>query len=307
MKLLDYYQNKLNNMIKEDEFNFIKKYLSLNIMKRLKEITYLCGMEYASNDIYSFKEEISRYDHSLNVAMLTWIFSKDKKSTLAALFHDISTPCFSHVIDYMNKDYEKQDSTEEYTEKILKSDSNLKELLYNDCIDIDDVVNFKKYSIVDTVRPKLCADRIDGIILTGMSWSGEVDKSIIDIIIDNMDVYINEDGEKEIGFNNKNSALTSLRINDGINKLCQSKSDYYMMQLLADIIKKAIERKCISYDDLYLYGEEYILRKLDTISDSEFRFKLFEFYNIHNNDIPDIEIPKLKVRSIRPLVDGKRI
>lgn len=59
-------------------------------------------------------------------------------------FHDIATPCFSHVIDYMNQDYEKQESTEEYTEHILESDKYLIECLREDDIDINEIINFKK-------------------------------------------------------------------------------------------------------------------------------------------------------------------
>lgn len=92
---------------------FLNKYLKVPILLRLKKVGYFCGMDYASRDIYDFPEYVSRYDHSLSTALITWYFTKDKKATIAALFHDISTPCFSHVIDYMNKDYSKQESTEE--------------------------------------------------------------------------------------------------------------------------------------------------------------------------------------------------
>ena len=98
--------------------DFLNKYLKTPCLTRLKKVGYFCGMDYASKNIYNFKENITRYDHSLTVALLTWKCTKDKKATLAGLFHDIATPCFSHVIDYMNKDYENQESTEEYTEKI---------------------------------------------------------------------------------------------------------------------------------------------------------------------------------------------
>ena len=76
----------------------------------------------------NFKEYITRYDHSINVALITWKCTYSKEQTLAALFHDVATPCFSHVIDYMNKDYETQESTEEYTERIIKQDLLLLEL-----------------------------------------------------------------------------------------------------------------------------------------------------------------------------------
>ena len=91
---------------------FLKKYLEVPTLKRLKEIGYFCGMDYASKDIYNFKEYITRYDHSLTVALLVYRLTKNKEATIAGLFHDISTPCFSHVIDYMNKDYSKQETAE---------------------------------------------------------------------------------------------------------------------------------------------------------------------------------------------------
>ena len=109
--------------------SFLNKYLELKILKRLKRVGYFCGMDYGSKHIYDFGYKISRYDHSLTTALITWKFTKDKRQTLLALFHDVSTPCFSHVIDYMNKDYENQESTEEKTEIILKSSRKLKQLL----------------------------------------------------------------------------------------------------------------------------------------------------------------------------------
>ena len=85
---------------------FLNKYLEVPCLVRLKNIGYFCGMDYASKNIYNFSEYISRYDHSLTTALLTYKLTKNKTKTLASLFHDIATPCFSHVIDYMNKDYE---------------------------------------------------------------------------------------------------------------------------------------------------------------------------------------------------------
>lgn len=136
--------------------NFLIKYLKTPSLLRLKNIGYFCGMDYASKDIYDFREYISRFAHSLTVCLIVYKLTKDKKATLAGLFHDIATPCFSHVIDYMNQDYEKQESTEEYTEHILKSDKYLIECLREDDIDINEIINFKKYSVVDNDRPKVC-------------------------------------------------------------------------------------------------------------------------------------------------------
>ena len=91
--------------------SWLKKYLNVPSLNRLKHISYFCGMDYASKDIYNFNENLTRFDHSLTTALLTLKFTDDKTEVLAALFHDVATPCFSHVIDYMNKYYLTQEST----------------------------------------------------------------------------------------------------------------------------------------------------------------------------------------------------
>ena len=112
-----------------------------------------------------------------------------------------------------NEDYEKQESTEEYTECILKNDSYLVECLKEDDIDIDidDVIDFKKYTIVDNDRPKVCADRIDGVILTGFGWVKNVSKEDIRRIIQDMCIFKNEFDEDEIGFKSYDIAKKSFR------------------------------------------------------------------------------------------------
>lgn len=217
--------------------NFLVKYLECPSLKRLKKVGYFCGMDYASKDIYNFQESISRYDHSLSVALLTYKLTSDIKSTLAGLFHDIGTPCFSHVIDYMNKDYEEQESTEIFTEKIIRNDKYLLNCLEKDNVLIEEIVDFKKYSIVDNKRPKACADRIDGVILTGIGWTKNINKKDILDIVKDMYVCKNEYNEKEIAFKTKEVAEKVIDISKSIDIYCHSKEDNYMMELLASILK----------------------------------------------------------------------
>lgn len=202
-------------------------------------------MDYASKDIYDFREYISGYDHSLTVCLIVYKLTKDKKATLAGLFHDIATPCFSHVIDYMNQDYEKQESIEEYTEHILKSDKYLIECLREDDIDINEIINFKKYSVVDNDRPKVCADRIDGVILTGIGWTKNINKNEISNIVKDMCIFLNENNEDEIVFKSSKVVKKVLEISESIDIYCHSKEDNYMMQLLAKITKLSIEKNIL--------------------------------------------------------------
>ncbi len=301
---LEYYLNLLGyNEIPD----FLVKYLMVPSLVRLKKVGYFCGMDYASKNIYDFREYISRFDHSLTVCLLTYKLTKDKIMALSGLFHDIATPCFSHVIDYMNQDYENQESTEEKTEEILLNDEYLRKCLEEDRIDISDVINFKKYTIVDNERPKLCADRLDGVILTGIGWTKNITLDEIKDILDNLKIFKNEDGEDEIGFTSLEVAKRVIDISKAIDIYCHSNEDNYMMELLAKITRLAISNNYITYDELYTFDEEELLHIFNVADDKVLLNLIDEFQNIKMEDIPNIELPKVKIRKLNPLLDNKRL
>ena len=302
--MLDYYKSLLSiNKIPA----FLKKYFACDSLTRLKKVGYFCGMDYASKEIYDFREYISRYDHSLTVALLVYKLTKDKLSTLQGLFHDIGTPVFSHVIDYMNQDYEEQESTEKYTEKVIYSDRYLLECLANDNINPQDIVNFKKSSVVDNKRPKLCADRLDGVILTGIGWTKNISEEDIKNIVNSLLLYRNEDDELEIGFDSIIIANKVLEISKSIDKECHSNEDNYMMNLLANITKLGIDSDYFTYEDLFRYNEEEIMNILDHCNNKELNALLYKFKNIKIFEIPTIKLDKIKIRTLHPVVNGERI
>lgn len=302
--LLEYYLNKLNY---KDIPPFLEKYLECPSLNRLKNVGYFCGMDYASKDIYNFSEYITRFDHSLTVALLTYKLTKNKEMTLAGLFHDIATPCFSHVIDYMNEDYENQESTEEFTEKIIKTDPHLRKCLEKDNIDINNIADFKQYSVVDNNRPKLCADRIDGVILTGIGWTKNINYDDIDKIISNLTIFKNEENELEIGFCSLDVAKKVIEVSKSIDIYCHSNEDNYMMQLLAKITKLSIENGLISYNDLFIETERNLFKYFKNNNNQELLNLINIFENIKKEDIPTTQIEKVKVRKLHPLVNGNRI
>ena len=297
LKLLGYYN------IPE----FLNKYLEVPTLQRLKEICYFCGMDYASKNIYDFKEHITRYDHSLTVALLVYKLTNNTIATIAGLLHDISTPCFSHVIDYMNKDYSLQESSEKNMLKIIKSDALLQKLLQEDKIKIDQVINFKEFTILDNDRPKLCADRIDGIIYNSYNWTKDLRIEEIEKILNDICLYKNELGEDEIGFKTKEVAERVLNLSDRVNDACHSSEDIYMMELLAKITRYSINMGYITYDELFTSTEKVIFEKLDSTKDRFLEKLLVDFRNIRPEKIPHIELPNLKERNLNPLVDGKRL
>ena len=303
-KILNSYMNLLDY---ENRPDFLNKYLLVPSLLRLKQVGYFCGMDYASKNIYDFYEKITRYDHSLTVALITWKLTKNIKATLAGLFHDIATPCFSHVIDYMNNDYDKQESTEEKTEEIIRNDKYLLECLDEDGIFIDEIIDFKKYSIVDLDRPMLCADRLDGVILTGLYWTKNINIDDVERIILDLIVTVNENNQEEICFKNRDIAELVLKTSELIDMYCHSKEDNYMMELLAKITKRAIDLGIISYEDLFILNENEIFELLDKFGDIDLFKDIEIFRNIDIEMISDIEMPKVKVRDLNPIVCNSRL
>ena len=97
---------KYLKILSKDYPKFLEPYLKTEEMKRLMGISMVSASEHTK--LLETKYFHTRYEHSIGVALIIWNFTKDKKQTLAGLFHDISTPSFSHVIDYLNGDYKKQ-------------------------------------------------------------------------------------------------------------------------------------------------------------------------------------------------------
>ena len=298
--------NKYQNLLNQDIPNSFYKYTCEPTLLNLKNRSYFCGMDYASKDIYNFLEYVSRYDHSITTAKLTWYIKNDFKAMIAALYHDVATPCFSHVIDYMNKDYATQSSTEEKTKEILENDLYLLSCLKIDKINLEDIIDFKKYSIVDLERPSLCADRLDGIFLSSLFWTQKMQINDIKNILIDTTIYQNKDHHDEIGFKSYDIGKLVLQNNDLIDLYCHSNEDNFMMELLAKITKYAIMKKIITSDDLYLLSEQDLIKKLLNSQDSTILLLWQKFTTIKQQDIQKIDLPNVKKRIINPLINGKR-
>ena len=73
------------------------------VMQRLLRVGMHCGCEYTAYPIYrDAVAPYSRYTHSLGTAAIVWHFTHDLKQSVAGLLHDIATPAFAHVVDFLN-------------------------------------------------------------------------------------------------------------------------------------------------------------------------------------------------------------
>lgn len=294
--------NEFIKIFKDDIYpDFINKYLDTKTLNRIKYVSQFCGCDYTN--LYNTKFYYSRYDHSLVVAHMTWHFTHDKEATIAALLHDIGTPCFAHSIDYVFGDYINQETSEKDIIDIIKKDEELLKYLNEDNISLENLQNLTRYPILENKTPKLCTDRLDGVLGTCYIWLQTHTLEEIKEVYDNIIILKNEDNIEEIGFKNLESCEKFVDMVLTYAKELQGNTDKYTMKYISEIIKIAVERKLITMEDLYTKKENEIIAILAS------NFNTWnEFTNaselIRTDDLPDNFYAsfKTKKRNVIPLV-----
>ena len=259
-------KNYIEIFIDKEYPSFIDKYLNVKTLKRLKYITQFCGCDYTK--IYNTRFLFTRFDHSLVVAHMVWHFTHDKKATIIALLHDVGTPCFAHTIDFVLGDYLEQESSEVNIIDLINKDEELKKYLKEDNVSIDDLSDLSKYPILENKSPKLCCDRLDGVLHTCYIWIQTHELEDIKEVFNDLIVLENEQGIPEIGFQNKNIALRFVKMTSIYALELQSNRSKYVTQYISETIKKAFNDKLLIIDDLYKKKEIDIVKLLEKNIDS---------------------------------------
>ena len=287
---------------------FLNDYINTPEMQKQAVISVSCGTIYSKmyNQMW-----YSSLDHSVAVALIIWNFTKDKKQTLSGLFHDIATPVFKHTIDFMNKDYEKQESTEELTTKIISESKEIMNLLNRDEIKVEEISDYHIYPIADNDTPMLSSDRLEYTLSNGLGATEKIwELSEIEEIYKNIEIQKNEEGIQELGFKDLKIAEKFVHTMSILSRLYRREKTVFSMQLLADIIKKMFDNNMIGISDLYKLSEKEVIEKIEHCNDENIS-KCFNIWKnateINTSDTLPINkyyvsIEKMKVRYINPLV-----
>ena len=291
--------NELQSLYKQDYPIFIDPYLASKSMQRLKGVDMNCGLQFTSHPDFSSYGPYSRYEHSVGVACIIWYFTHDKKQTLAGLFHDISTRAFSHVIDFVRKDYLVQESTEDNTRQFILLDPVIMNQLLFDGISVDEVFDYHVYPIADNDAPRLSADRLEYTLGNLLNYRKRTIEEIEKYYKD-LTVGISEDGKQEMMFQNLNIAeeFAFGALSCGMIYSCDF--DRYGMEKLAEILRKALKDNILTESDLYL-SEVEVVNKL---SHSDLRNTWNEYtrlYDVVKDSTGDIMV-NAKKRYIDPYV-----
>ena len=243
--------NKYFHILSDEIPDFIEEYINAPEMQRLKGIGIACGVNFSKlrpNVMF-----YSRFEHSIGVALIVWHFTKDKKQALAGLFHDIANPAFSHCIDFLNGDYETQESTEELTTKIISDSTYIISLLNRDGIKLEEVNDYKLYPIADNNIPMISADRLEYSFSNGFSLEDVWEDGEIEKIYSNLTILKNEKGKIELGF--QDLEIAELFINKIKGLWIDYVEDRFIMEIIVHIVKKLNEKNLIKVEDLYRLSE----------------------------------------------------
>lgn len=301
-------KNKYYRILSPAYPSFLDSYIKCPCLQRLSGISLFCGVDYCG--LFHVEEFYSRLDHSIGVALIIWNFTKDKKATIAGLLHDVSTPVFSHVIDFMYKDYLKQEKTEEKNSVMIMADTYLCELLKEDGILIEEVMDYKKYSIADNEVPHLSADRLEYMYSTGMFLTKDFTLESIKRTYN--DLYVNE-VEMELAFHKDLIAQEFVENCCNVGQFFQTSEDKMSLEYLSRIVKQAIQENVFDENDLYKYTEKEIWDKMYEQVSDRLKTKINNFTNLkkvkHSEEYVDSECTihmNVKKRYIDPLIQNSR-
>lgn len=310
------YLNYINDEIKEyymilcdnDYPDFIDKYINTKDLKRLEGIGQFCGCDYTK--IFNCKYWYTRLHHSIACALMMWKFTKNKNQTLAALFHDLGTPSFSHCIGFLLNDAVNQESSELSVKDIINNSLEINKLLKEDNIKVEDINDVSMYKIMENKKPKICVDRLEGILHTGLVWIGYWNIEDIKKMYNNVLVFKNEFNEDEIGFKNKNIAEKFYSGAYKYSIVLQQNEDKFVADFISYNLKYLMNNNLFTKDELYIKSEEEIINIFKSDKELKDKWNVFEKSNkiYRTNKLPKCsyyESTDCKKRYVIPLVKYK--
>lgn len=240
---------------------FLKKYLEIDILKRLKGVGLLCGTDWTP--LYKNSSFYSRFDHSVGVALVLWNFTHDKKQTIAGLLHDVSTPAFSHVSDFRKGDALKQEATEEENSSIIHNSAELKTLLAQDNLTVFDVDDYHKFPLADNEIPGLSADRLEYMFPSGAILNESFDMESIHRLYNDISICYNELNELEFGFKTLECAVEYCRRFCNCSMVLQKNENKLCLQLMAEILNLGITEEIFGENKLFTQSEKDLIQFFD--------------------------------------------
>ena len=229
-------------------------------MLRLKQVGMNCGCEYTAFPRFRRGKQYNRWLHSLGVGLIVWHFTEDPAQAAAGLLHDVATPTFAHVVDFLRGDYLTQEATEDGTAARIDGSPEIQTVLARYGLTTELVADYHLYPVADNDSPRLSADRLEYTLGNALNF-GFLTAAQIRTLYEDLTVARNEEGTPELCFRHTDCALQFARIALACSKVYVSDEDRYSMQALCELLAEAISAGVLTDADLY-GTEPALLEKL---------------------------------------------
>ena len=208
-------------------------------MERLRRVGMNCGCEYTAYPRFRRGRSYSRWLHSLGVGRIVWRFTGDPAQAAAGLLHDIATPVFAHVVDFLRGDYLTQEATEAGTRERIEGSPEIRAVLRRFGLSVDEVADYHRYPLADNDSPRLSADRLEYTLGNALNY-GFLSKEEIAAVYSDLTVCKNEEGAPELCFRSREAGLRFARTALACSEVYVSAEDRYAMQRLSELLSAAL-------------------------------------------------------------------
>lgn len=280
---------------------FLLELARTSSMRRLIDVGMNCGCEYTSFPLFQICRPSSRHEHSLGVGLIVWHFTEDMAQAAAGLLHDIATPVFAHVVDFLNGDHLKQESTESLTKEMIAQDGELQAVLQKYGLTTRQVSDYHRYPIADNDSPRLSADRLEytlnNFAAYGLCSLAEIRSFYGDLAAQ----------ENELVFRTPEIAADFTRAALRMSRIYVGDEDRYSMEFLAGILRVGLDRGVLTPDDLHT-TEQSVIFKLEAFPETAVLWRKFRsFAKLSYSDIPRDGYLTIaaKKRYIDPYIQGR--
>jgi len=276
--------------------------INTDLMKRLKGVNQGGPFVFVNPNHEFRKFKMTRFEHSVGVCILLKKFNSSPEEQIAGLLHDVSHTVFSHAVDFLFNRNTQHDYHELFhDEMILNSDipSILKRYGFN----VHDILDEKRYTLLEREIPDLCADRIDYFFRFMLEYEKITKKQIDDIF----NAFLVHDNE--IIFSDINQArFFAEKFIEANTLIWCTPLQASLFHTISEILRIAISKGIITKEDLFTTDDE-VINKLKSSGDEKIKELLDLIHDIEvieaNKDY-DLHL-KSKVRYTDPkiLIDDK--
>lgn len=222
-------------------------------MQRLKKIDQSGPIVY-----FGLAPEFTRYDHSIGVLSLLKKANCPLKEQVAGLLHDASHTAFSHLGDIIFNQAEKEHSYQDKIHLWYLNQQNITKITEKWGIKLKELnPDNSQYKALERPLPELCADRLQYNIHTGVIYNIITAKEAKEIV-DNLEYKDNKWFFKDINYARKFASLSLIFTKD----LWGSDWNAAFYHHFAKIIRKSLELKVITNNDIHFSNDLVILNKI---------------------------------------------